>query len=656
MYLYLNPDYGEWSIHTILGTNGWFWRATATDSDPTPLKIAGYWTSQASSGPEVAVAAVCVSSWEPTSEPTTTFGPTPEPLTAKSDDELKSAVAAVAAGGTVALERESISLAMYVQYDEEGLDWHSGLYVPSFLQDITIKGLPSTRTRLVGDGTFKLLHLGAGTTLTLEDLVFENGYDAEYAGAVFLYRYSTCKGDSKPSSGGSSSVTVTSGPPPLPHLPPAYRCRWVNNHAEGRGGAIGILLASLFLWDCEFAANSAAFGGAIGAFVESRVVAYDTSFSDGHASTVGGAANVGDSSEGDFFNCNFFNNTASDGGALAATLGSEVRVNGGKLQGNTAAGEGGAVSVTSGSTVEIQDAVVKDNRAASGGGINCRDASVHLARVKATENAAVGTGAEGIGGFLRLQGTEAAGSLSNSTVDSCTASTQGGGVAASDDAAALTIDGTAFYDCAAGAFGGAASIEGLTVTSITQSSFEGSQVHYVPEDTCLTLSLEDVGGNGWWGALLRIYREPDYVGEEIYGCDVSCNGGYSCDELDYLWSYDTVESNDDGTCTYANLDLGTTYACDCSGCRCNEEWPPRNSHALYTSTGPPDGSSLATDQVCLGTAFGDSRYVMVISADGFPREVAVSMPPYVLSATAHEVHRFDAGGIATLDGCRTVRR
>ena len=321
-----------------------------------------------------------------------------------------------------------------------------------------------------------------------------------YGGGLFAYRYST----------------VT-----------ARRCRWYRNHAEIRGGAIVVMLAKVYLVDCEIEDFSADFGGAVQTFLEAQFFAYNTKFLSGHADTLGGALHAGDFSEADLFNCTFFNLTSrADGGALGATTASEIRVHGGRLVGNTAADDGGVASAVAGSTVEIHDAVVEDNQAGNGGVVAANNAVVHLVRVQAARNTAVGSGEDdGSGGLLRLQGSEASGTLTNSTVDACTAVIQGGAVAASDDVAALTIDGTAFHANEAGRFGGAVFVDGSTQAEIRACSFEDSRVKYAPEPLCMTLTMEDTGGNGWDGSLLRIYAEDDYVGDEVYDCPKSCSDG-----------------------------------------------------------------------------------------------------------------------------------
>ena len=115
----------------MLGSSGRFWYATADERDLIPTEIGGdgFWRSTQYASPETEVAAVCVSLVEPTAAPTRTFEPTAEPLTAKDDDEIKAAAAAVEDGGTILLTSEIITLTK-MQFQEDGLGWVAGVHFP----------------------------------------------------------------------------------------------------------------------------------------------------------------------------------------------------------------------------------------------------------------------------------------------------------------------------------------------------------------------------------------------------------------------------------------------------------------------------------------------------------------------------------------------
>ena len=85
---------------------------------------------------------------------------------------------------------------------------------------------------------------------------------------------------------------------------------------------------------------------------------------------------------------------------------------------------------------------------------------------------------------------------------------------------------------------------------------------------------------------------------------------------DYAWN--GLQGNDDDICTQdQGEDLTSAeHGCDCAGCRCSGDWPPRTSTALLTSDGPPTGSTVVSEQICLSTILGSSRYVMMMSDDG----------------------------------------
>ena len=83
------------------------------------------------------------------------------------------------------------------------------------------------------------------------------------------------------------------------------------------------------------------------------------------------------------------NEPVSDGGAIVASVTSEVRMHDGSLIGNMASGNGGAVAARSGSTVEFEGVVVADNVASHGGAFFIYDTRVSLMGVKGARNVAV---------------------------------------------------------------------------------------------------------------------------------------------------------------------------------------------------------------------------------------------------------------------------
>ena len=259
------------------------------------------------------------------------------------------------------------------------------------------------------------------------------------------------------------------------------------------------------------------------------------------------------------------------------------------------------------------------------------------------------TDQKGRGGLIFARGAANV-VVSGSTVEGCTASRSGGGIAAADGVESLTIVDTDFKSCVAGIFGGAVFVEGATKTDISGCAFDSCEVAYAPGDVCLTLTTSTQNNYGWIGAEVRLYRESDYVGNQVYECPQTCNGETSCDERDNYFgtSGDGVCSEGDGV----NLE-GLPYECDCSRCKCSDEWPPLNPASIFHSTGPSAGMVVLQEQICLPTAVGESRYVLVVSDDAYPMSQSASLSPYVLDARPHSTNIFDLAELNTENGCRT---
>ena len=275
--------------------------------------------------------------------------------------------------------------------------------------------------------------------------------------------------------------------------------------------------------------------------------------------------------------------------------------------------------------------------------------------VSATGNSAVSDNADeehGCGGFMCLKGRFAVAAVTGSTVSDCTASQSGGGIATTNDAASLTISSTDFVNCEAAVFGGAVFVDGNTKTEIYGASFESDYVAYEVEDVCLTLEVTTIYQAGWYGAELHIFKEADYVGDQVYGCAEECSDGigglFSCDHQDT--NYGTA----DNFCDRGGTSL--IGVCDCGGCKCSGDWPPNSLASFFTSYGPPGGDQaddlVETYEICLPTTVGDSRFVFLLTDDGAPDGQSASLPPYIFDARPHSTITFDTAELETKTGCR----
>ena len=378
----------------------------------------------------------------------------------------------------IQITRKSIELEEYSRQSQEGGYRPSGAFIKSFLKDVTILGMPDDKTTFTAKEDFVLMYIDRNSEVTIVDLIFEGGYSANYAGSIYVHRYTTLT---------------------------ARRCSWYHSTAGTEGGAIKTFKAVLKLYECDFSNNAVAggTGGAIQIYTRSRLYAYECTFSNNTATT-GGAASGDLDSELEFYDCIFANNTALNGGALSATIGSEIRVTGGQLSGNKANNYGGVGTSNTLATIEIDSALVTDNQAVSGGGFFAQLSNLVLTNVESTRNIATGSDDEGgAGGLLHAIGETATVKLTGGTVQECTATERGGAVSASNDVEAVSIDGTTFLKCETQTFGGAVSVDGKTLTDLRNSIFEDNMVSYAPEDVCLTLTMTRSTGQGWKGAELR---------------------------------------------------------------------------------------------------------------------------------------------------------
>ena len=64
---------------------------------------------------------------------------------------------------------------------------------------------------------------------------------------------------------------------------------------------------------------------------------------------------------------------------------------------------------------------------------------------------------------------------------------------------------------------------------------------------------------------------------------------------------------------------------------------------------------MLTQEICLSTAAGKSRYVLMMSDDSNPDTARASMLPYITDTKAHSAITFTTATLTTSDDCKTVR-
>lgn len=166
-------------------------------------------------------------------------------------------------------------------------------------------------------------------------------------------------------------------------------CSFWHNTAANFGGALSG--TDLTLTECDFRYNSANFGGGLSC---GNLSGYLCWFLYNNASSLGGGvfalgggaletsyfySNTSDDGGGAVFcapygefilnDCQFWENSAHDGGALHAEDGQDVTVTGCSFGGNTATDSGGAIRIAGVRYVTISQCTLADNSAAIGGGI-----------------------------------------------------------------------------------------------------------------------------------------------------------------------------------------------------------------------------------------------------------------------------------------------
>ncbi|CAD7704218.1 unnamed protein product, partial [Ostreobium quekettii] len=97
-------------------------------------------------------------------------------------------------------------------------------------------------------------------------------------------------------------------------------CTFEGNQANGDGRGGGLALAEsvdVRIQESIFSSNSADFGGAIDSLIQVKLTVDGSKFSNNTAGNSGGAYNAANESTTDFNSCDFFENNAGIGGAIA---------------------------------------------------------------------------------------------------------------------------------------------------------------------------------------------------------------------------------------------------------------------------------------------------------------------------------------------------
>ena len=163
-------------------------------------------------------------------------------------------------------------------------------------------------------------------------------------------------------------------------------------HNEGNdGGAINCNSSNCRIDDCDFTQNAASYcGGAIGCYARNSVNVTNSNFINNTADGNGGAIDWY-CPGGIIDNCNFTDNGAASGGAIGTYDTYGVTISNNKFTRNHADENGGAIDGTSSNT-SIHDCTFEDNHAANAGAVLWKGADTSLYDCVFTENYASNNG------------------------------------------------------------------------------------------------------------------------------------------------------------------------------------------------------------------------------------------------------------------------
>ena len=241
-------------------------------------------------------------------------------------------------------------------------------------------------------------------------------------------------------------------------------------YVDGYGGAVGAedVTADFRFEDCTFTGNAATYGGAV---LGEKVTAIRGEFTENAATGSGGAIGILDASADFTINdCDFYRNTAADGGAILAET---LSVTDSLFENNTATGAGGGSIAGSGGAIASLDAAADftilestftGNSADFGGAV--RGETISIVRSTFEGNAA------GTGGAVYGNDASANITVSESHFKSNTATDCGGAIYARY----LTVSDNSVFQSNEAAYGGAVSryTANTSVFTFTDTLFTGN--------------------------------------------------------------------------------------------------------------------------------------------------------------------------------------
>jgi len=286
--------------------------------------------------------------------------------------------------------------------------------LPTIESAITIQGNGATIQR-TGSAKFRLLAVGDGGALTLDNVKLKNGLAPnEYGGGIMAYgdltlSNSTISGSTATYAGGAVfaadgvKVTVTGG-------------QFTGNRAAD-GGGFALYSVNAALTNVTLQGNQAEGGYGGGAYVQGGTVAISGGAISGNSSAENGGGLAVEGGTATITNAAISGNTAPSGGGIDQ-YGGTVALQRSLVSGNKATANGGGI-MAEGGTVSIVNSTLSGNSAAAGGG------AANLGAMTLNNVTVTGNSASGNGGGLLNQGADATMTLNRNLVVGNSAAGQG---------------------------------------------------------------------------------------------------------------------------------------------------------------------------------------------------------------------------------------
>ena len=344
-------------------------------------------------------------------------------------------------------------------------------------------------TTIDADQSGRALYITGTVTVTLTDLVFQNG-QSDHGGAILasdttLIISGATFSDNRAATSGSDGGAIELNTGALTITDTTF----ADNYAEDKGGALSVDSATVTITNSHFISNTADTddGGAI-RLTSANGTIKNSTFSDNSSGDRGGAVRLYETELVLDQNSLSDNYAADDGGAVSAENGSILTLTNSIFSDNYAADQGGALNVYS-STFTITDSQFISNTANSndGGAIRTNEASGTIESNTFTHNESGNNG-----GAIRLYSSQLL--LDQNTLSDNYAADSGGAVAV-EGASTITATDNLLYNNTADSSGGAFYISSSFASDISNNEIYENFADGLGGGLYLTSSSGEVSHN-----------------------------------------------------------------------------------------------------------------------------------------------------------------